>query len=256
VPGPMSVVEGGVVDHPEAAPVRHERVRFEGTRFVGLTGMRGWLSFEACELVDCEFVDCDVDATFCGALAHPESASRFAGVRFVRSRLAGAYLGGARLERCRFEDCDFDGVRWDSLDLVDCTFTGVVASMNLSASSGPISRPPPFHKEKLPPRANLITGNDFSQADLRALNLRGGVPIDQQRWPDDPSYVVLDRVPERLAAVLDTLGGATDAESRLVRTMLANEARSGQDVDIYRVDDPVMSAAHHRMVRLLVAVDL
>jgi hypothetical protein len=252
----MSVIEGGVVDRAGPEPARHERVRFVGTRFVGIAGMRGRLSFEACELDDCEFVDCDVDATFCGALAYPESASRFVGVRFVRSRVAGAYLGGARLERCLFEDCDFEGAIWDSVDVVDCTFTGVVASLNLSASSGPISRPPPFHRDKLPPRTNLITGNDFSRADLRALNLRHGVRVDQQRWPGDPSYVVLDRLPERLAAVLDALEGATDSDSRTLRLMLANEARTGQEADLYRLDDPAMSPVHHRLVRLLADVNV
>jgi uncharacterized protein YjbI with pentapeptide repeats len=250
----MSVVEGGVVDHRDPEPVRHERVRFEGTRFVGLTGMRGWLSFEACEFVGCEFVDCDVDATFCGALAYPESASRFVGVRFVRSRLAGAYLGGARLERCVFEDCDFAGTRWDSVDLVDCTFTGVVASMNLSASSGPISRPPPFHKEKLPPRINVITDNDFSTADLRGFGLRRGVAVDRQQWPSDPSYVVLDRLLERIAGALDSVSGARDTDSRIVASMLANEARSGQDANLYRFDDPLMPPTWQRMVRLLADV--
>ena len=245
---------GGVVDRLEPVPVRHARVRFEGTRFQGLSTMRSWLSFEACDFVECEFRDCEVDAAFCGALAYPESASRFLRTRFVRSRLAGGYLGGARLEECDFVDCDFAGALWDSVDLVGCRFEGIVAGVNISASSGPISRPPPFHKERLPARRNLITGNDFTRADLRGLGLRDGVPVAEQRWPGRPEYVVLDRLPERVSAALAALGTPEDDEERVVALLLANEARTGQDSDIYRVDDPVLGQAHHRMVRLLAGV--
>jgi hypothetical protein len=253
---PSEVKSGGVFDRLESVPVRYERVGFEGTRFDGLPAMRRRLSFEACDFVECEFSDCEVDATFCGALAYPESASRFLRTRFVRSRLAGAYLGGATLEQCAFVDCDFEGAIWNSVDLVDCTFEGVVSGLNISASSGPISRPPPFHGEKLPTRHNVITGNDFTRAELRGLGLRNGVPVTQQRWPDRPEYVVLDRLPERVSAALTLLGIPVDAESGVVARLLANEARTGQDTDVYRLDDPAMSQAHHRMVRLLTDVAL
>jgi hypothetical protein len=254
MPGPMSLVEDGVVDHPEPAPSRHERVRFQATRFVGLTGMRDWLSFEACEFEACEFVGCNVDATFCGALAYPESASQFHGVRFVRSRLSDAYLGAPGSSGACSRTATSMAPAGTASTSSTAPSPGVVARMNLSASSGPISRPPPFHHEKLPPRANVVTGNDFSRAELQALGLRRGVAVDEQRWPDDPSYVVLDRIPERVAAVFDTLDGATDGASRSLALMLATEARTGQDADIYRFDDPAMPPTHHRMVRLLADV--
>ena len=253
---PSEVKTGGVIVRLEPVPVRYERVRFEGTRFEGLPTMHRRLSFEACEFVECEFRDCEVDATFCGALAYPESASQFWRTRFVRSRVAGAYLGGARLEQCDFVDCDFAGAIWNSVDLVDCTFEGIVGGVNISASSGPISRPPPFHAEKLPARQNVITGNDFTRAELRGLGLRGGVPVAQQRWPDRPEYVVLDRMPERVAAALTVLGTPVAAESRVLAMLMANEARTGQETDVYRIDDPAMGQAHHRMVRLLTDVVL
>ena len=62
---------------------------------------------------------------------------------------------------------------------------------------------------------------------------------------------MLDRLLERIAAALDTVDGATDADSRLLARLLANEARTGQESAIYRFDDPVMPPVHHRMVRLL-----
>lgn len=249
-------IRGGVVDRRADGRRRHQGVRFEGTRFVGLRGMRDWVSYEGCEFVGCEFVDCEVDATFAGALADPESASRFLETRFVRSHLAHAYLGGVRLERCQFDDCDLEGANWDSLDLVECTFLGIVSGLTLSATSGPISRPPPLNREKLPPRRNVIVGNDFSAAELRGLGLRHGVPVQKQLWPSEPEYVVLDRLPERVAAVLHRLGEADDPHSRVVRRLLANEAATGQESDLYRFDDPSMPEAHHMMVRMLAQVHL
>src|SRR6478752_9569692 len=94
VSDPTSVVSDAVIDHLSEDPIRHERVGFERVRFVGLSGMRGRIKFEACAFVDCEFVDCDLDTGFAGALAHPESASTLRRVRFVRCRLGKTYLGG------------------------------------------------------------------------------------------------------------------------------------------------------------------
>ena len=39
-----------------------------------------------------------------------------------------------------------------------------------------------------------------------------------------------------------------------VAMLVANEARTGQRTDVYRIDDPAMGQAHHRMVRLLTDV--
>ena len=60
------------------------------------------------------------------------------------------------------------------------------------------------------------------------------MPVAQQRWPDRPEYVVLDRMPERVAAALAVLGTPVDAESRVVAMLVANEARTGQETDVYR----------------------
>lgn len=140
---------------------------------------------------------------------------------------------------------------FDSTDLVENRFVGLVRGLTVAGRSQPYSAPPPDHRVKLPGRENVVTGNDFTAADLQGLGLRRGVALDQQRWPSGPD-VVLDRVPERVEMVLASLPPDESPDRRLLIALLAREReRDGQSTRFFRYDDPTMGRVHPVMVRLL-----
>jgi hypothetical protein len=57
-----------------------------------------------------------------------------------------------------------------------------------------------FQREAPRRRVNEFRGNDFSEADIDYVDLRDGIDVSAQRWPEGDGYYHLDRWPERLRA--------------------------------------------------------
>lgn len=125
-----------------------------------------------------------------GSLARRPTTYRdcvFEGVRF-RVR-AGFTVGAARFERCSFLRCDFGEHFSFCADYIGCTFAGAIKKAVF------YGRAPDGHS--CDGKSNVITGNDFTAATFGDVGLRGGVPIEDQRWPRgiDPDSLVDDISP-------------------------------------------------------------
>jgi len=222
--------------------------RIEGVTFDRIKDGREWLTFRDCEFVDCLFDRCTLNWILGNSALDPGAASRF-----VRCRFTACDLGLMRAREVRFEDCTFTSCKWEPLhlratDLIRNRFVGVVRGLTL------------WGREAEPgARANHIYGNDFSEADLRGVGLRGEVPVDDQLWPAGDNYVRVDRMPDRMRALRTRL--ELDGDSlRLLDWLKFNEVDLRpellQSVDIVRLDDPAMSEESLRARRALVDVDL
>ncbi|HEX2754410.1 MAG TPA: hypothetical protein VHM48_03045, partial [Candidatus Limnocylindrales bacterium] len=108
--------------------------------------------------------------------------------------------GTARFERCAFDHAKLDGWRMSATELVGCRFVGPLRRMEFGGR--------PVVNAVQRRERNEIRDNDFREADLHDVEFLGGVDLDAQLWPDDPTYLRLDVRPEtldRLARVVDRL---------------------------------------------------
>jgi hypothetical protein len=97
----------------------------------------------------------------------------FTGVRF---KTLGRFItGSARFVGCRFDRCHFNGHFSLTTDYIDCTFTGKIDGC---AWSGTV---PAGDAEA--GRRNVITGNDFTGAELVNVGWRDDFDFSAQRWP-------------------------------------------------------------------------
>ena len=106
------------------------------------------------------------------------------------------------------------------------------------------------------PRPNEIVGNDFRGADLRGLGLHAEVPVRDQHWPEGPHCAIVDRLPERVAAILERTAGADDPLGRELHESarwwgLSNDDDAIQSEAWLRWDDPVMPASSNRFHQAL-----
>jgi|SRR5208283_1043857 len=92
--------------------------------------------------------------------------------------------GHARFVKCSFRDVDIQEWLAQSLELIDCTFSG---RLGWAAFCGriPIEEDRRFlHRER-----NEFHGNDFSEMKLIEPDFRGGIDLTQQRLPAGPEYL-------------------------------------------------------------------
>jgi uncharacterized protein YjbI with pentapeptide repeats len=168
-------------------------VLVEGARLerVDLSGIRFW-HLRASEAV---FVDCDlsrISSRTGGSLGY------FPGATYLNCRFDGADLrrilpGIGRFERCKFTNVRIRDWTADDASFVDCVFTGRIERSMFYGRR--IFKYPDEHS--LPP-PNEFRGNDFTKADLIDVSFRGGADLSQQRMPQGPQFLVLDRWPERV----------------------------------------------------------
>lgn len=121
-------------------------------------------------------------------------ASTFRDCSFERADLRHAEPGLSRFERCVFDGARMHDWISEAAEFVDCRFA---TRMTQSFFFG---RPHGAWGDKLdPPREiNEFRGFDFSGATLIDVSFKCGIGISAQRWPDDPAYIRLDRLPERI----------------------------------------------------------
>ena len=256
VTGP-DLAPGAVVDRRPAGKGRWDFTdrRIEAVTFRGIRDGEEWLQFRRCLLVDCTFVDSLLQWSWGVDHERQEDACRFERCRFVRSPMRPFRIAYGRLEGCTFEQCDWNTVHLRAVDLVDNVFVGVVEGLTVWGRDIPI-----MDLIVPRPRPNEIHGNDFRAADLRGLALRAEVPTREQLWPEGAACAVVDRLPDRLAAVLARSAADGDApDAELSETARGRQAwitpGAEQSVAWLRWDDPSMPAASNRLARALAEVD-
>lgn len=142
------------------------RCGFRGTNF--RTGSFGGLQDG---IPQSRYIDCDFDGTRFGR------DMQLGNARFERCSFAGVKIRGWRSYHAEFIDCDFAG------ELRDCWFTGSTALAGFAQRD-----------------ENEFRNNDFSRAALVQCQFDYGIDPHAQRWPDDPDYLILDRVHDRVRA--------------------------------------------------------
>jgi hypothetical protein len=256
-----------VIDGPELVPgTRVQRPeqdvmwrffdrRIEGVTFRGIRDGAKWLSFRHTEFVDCTFERCDLRWSWGGHHEHQDWGPRFVGCRFDRCDLNNTEFPYGRIEGCTFDSC-----RWKthlrSVDLVDNVFLGVVDSLTIWGRHSQL-----LATMRSKDQPNVITGNNFSAADLRGLGLRGGMPVLDQQWPTGPGCAIVDRIPERVALI----EARAEARADPVDQELLDSVRwwrywrspgTEQDIAWLRWDDPAMTEESNRFYRALAEVRL
>jgi uncharacterized protein YjbI with pentapeptide repeats len=169
-------------------------VLFEGVAYerVDLSGIRFW-QFHARESV---FIDCDFSRISSreGGLLGDFPKARFVGCNFSGADLRHLQPGWGRFERCVFTDIRIRDWKTYNASFVDCIFGGRIEKSTFFGRRNWLHP----NEARLPP-ANDFHGNDFSRADLIDVSFREGVDLKQQRLPEGPQYMLLDRWPERVA---------------------------------------------------------
>lgn len=168
----------------EAVVVRN--VDFRGILFPEFRA-RGTL-FERCDFGRARFA---VDyASYLGV----GPTSMFVDCSFERADLRHTDPGLSRFERCSFAGAKIHDWRSEGAEFIDCKFPTRLTRASFSG------RPIGYWAEQLsPPRSiNDFRGNDFSGSTLVDCSFRHGIDIAMQRWPDDPGYIRLDRIGERI----------------------------------------------------------
>jgi uncharacterized protein YjbI with pentapeptide repeats len=154
--------------------------------------------FDKVQLAVANFVACDfrglkLDERFAPFfMTRPRSV--FTGCKFDGADLRQISPEGTRFEKCSFDDARLDGWTPARAEFVGCRFAGKVARVTFTgrpAGPGSTRIDPVRHQ-------NEFRGNDFRDARLIDTVFVLGIDLDQQRWPDSPDYVRVDKFPRRL----------------------------------------------------------
>ncbi len=194
-PTPVSEItrdlRGGKFVPPKDAIAWFKGVRVEDVDFSGTTFFK-FLS-EGTVFERCDFSRVRFAGRFLGALGLGP-VSTFRDCRFAQADLRHTDPGLARFERCDFEGARIHEWRVEAAEFVDCRLGARISQSFF------FGRPCGVWGRRVnPPRAiNEFRGNDLSGATLIDTSFCLGIDISAQRWPDDPAYIRLDRIGERI----------------------------------------------------------
>ena len=186
--------------------------------------------FDSFKFRESTFIDCDFTGVRFGAYnsgGDDRKPSKFVGCRFDRAVMPHFGVSASRFERCTFRGTKITGWRSECAEFVDCVFAARIRdsvfygrpsicyeridSANTALKDdgiqfwGTRAALAEFQREAPRRRVNEFRGNDFSEADIDYVDLRGGIDVSAQRWPEGDGYYHLDRWPERLRAARDAL---------------------------------------------------
>ncbi len=160
------------------------------------------LLLESMTAQGCTFERCDfTKARFHRSGLSFRSQSTYVDCLFDRTDLRVASPGSARFVRWTFDHAKLDGWRMRGTEFSGWRFVGPLRHVEFRAHPAPVSAAQPRER-------NEIRDNDFRGIDMEDVEFRGGVDLDAQLWPDDPSYLRLDIRPEtldRLAPLVTSL---------------------------------------------------
>jgi uncharacterized protein YjbI with pentapeptide repeats len=132
---------------------------------------------------NCRFDRMRVDVASLGLWA---SGALFVGCSFDHSKMYLAGSGTARFENCSFREVDFRRWTSDSVEMIECVFTGKLREVVFQGT---------ILDQKLAERLgrdrNVFLGNDFSALTAFDVDFRTGIDLSQQRLPvsDDLIYM-------------------------------------------------------------------
>lgn len=183
-------------------------VDFSGTRFADFSAHGS--EFESCDFSGAVFERLSMGITRMGGrwdgTGWPQSV--FRDCVFRRTRFAPfTFFGNVRFERCVFDRSRLrDQTSTFEAEFVDCVFRGRVRNINFWGR-------PTDHQAALGRDRNDFTGNDFTGAELDYVAFHH-IDLQAQRLPGPPGYALLDRVSERVEAVLPLVERWPDARHR------------------------------------------
>ena len=178
-----------VLDH-----VQLDWADFSGRRLVQF-------SAAGCRFLNSDFSDMSINDSAFGA---GRDRSEYADCRFDRSRIRFGPGGNARFVRCSFRDVDLEDWRCSTVELVDCTFSGVIQTAIFNAAV-------PTNDQRAIGRVrNDFRGNDFSACQLMDVPFRTGVDLDAQRLPAGPGYLYLRKAVTAVAVASKKVAAWTD----------------------------------------------
>ena len=122
------------------------RERHRGTSFAGTVADS--FSAQACRFEDCSFADLRLGGFIPG---FSRARSTYTACVFDGSKITLGPVGYATFERCSFRNVTLSEWFWEGVDLIDCTFSGV---LRVGKFRGMVPEDG---------RKNRIEGNDFSQ---------------------------------------------------------------------------------------------
>jgi len=126
-----------------------------------------------CHFESCKFEDADMmNACFGGGLED----TVYVGCSFDRSAIVAIAPGCARFVSCSFRNINLVELYANSVEMIDCTITGLVRRA-IFVANVPKDRAPALRRKK-----NRFEGNDFSQATLLELELKG-IDLSLQKMP-------------------------------------------------------------------------
>ena len=255
-------LDGGRFEVEEGRDYRFEQVTVRGVDFSGVRFGRkdgvGGLLVNACLFEDCDFSKAAFHSAQLGRRRSVYRRCAFDGASLrqilgMNSALFMAFsLGEARFEDSRFVDAKIRGWLAHDAEFVGCLFRGTIDRCKFFGTQN-------YRRwfGLLPPRRNEYRGNDFRDVEFVWSSFEGGIPIDEQLWPEGPEYARIDRVHERIARVrpiVATWPEEERPEAELVLELLA-ETAEGQDEVFERRSQPDMepevAAVNERVWALL-----
>ena len=137
-------------------------------------------------------------------------------------------LGGglARFERCSFRDVSIGGWLGQTMDVIDCVFSGMLRHGRF------FGRPESLWEEAYGKQANEFLGNDFSECTLVDVTFSGGVDLAAQVLPIGDSYAYMADGRNSLERVSRAIQGWPEDGRRaaqLVLDALRGELQGGQE---------------------------
>ncbi|MFF0306862.1 pentapeptide repeat-containing protein [Streptosporangium sp. NPDC004379] len=147
---------------------------------------------------------------------------------FRRTRFAPlTFFGNVRFENCTFDRSRLTGQTLTfEAEFVGCVFLGRVRNVNFWG------RPSDHERGRLGRDRNDFTGNDFTGAELDDVAFRH-IDLRAQRFPGPPGHAILDRIGERVDAVLPLVERWPDPRhretARSCLEFLADEAAEYND---------------------------
>ena len=136
---------------------------------------------------------------------------------FRQCSFAGADLRGVDPGDARFERCIFDGARieeWMAFcaEFIECRFATTLTKVKFSGTRFECEK---FGFLRRRRKRNEFRGNDFRDANLLDTSFVMGIKLSDQLLPDDPVYVRIDRLQERIERVRKEVSRWSDGEARL-----------------------------------------
>jgi Pentapeptide repeats (8 copies) len=144
-------------------------------------------------------------------------------------------VGRARFERCSFANVRLSDLRCHEAEFVGCTFSGRIER---GFFNGTVL---PDQQRALGRIRNEIRENDFSGMDLLDVSFRTGVDLRQQRLPEGPEYLYIERAASAIESAWKDVSGWRGVERNEGLAILGSlrlDLEGGQDQILIRCDEP------------------